>query len=378
MYELRELLLPTLFLFGALQGGILASILAFSSRFNNAANRYLALLVFTISVLNIYGGFQLLRVNEYYPAEGYFPYFLVNLIPICLYFFTLFLTNKKYKFSRTDYLLFIPFVFDLSHQIFCYVQYLQSGVFTETRERRFEIVLNLFELYAAIATLVVIIFSIKRLKEYQHKLETNFSDIDQKSLSWVKGLYLISIPLAIMWIINAISDINPSYYLETVAILIWIGLTVIIYWLSYSMLMRPELHKHIEFAVEDSQQTLRKEVISQKDAEDILRNLSSSIETSKAYLNPDLNLSELAKLVQTSDKKLSTVLNQHLDTNFYEYINKHRIELFKQQIKAGRHKELSMIGMALECGFKSKSSFYRAFKKHIGVTPSQYLRQSQS
>lgn len=101
--------------------------------------------------------------------------------------------------------------------------------------------------------------------------------------------------------------------------------------------------------------------------EDVLRN-------NHIYLNQELSLAELAKQIDTSDKKLSTLLNQNLQTNFYDYINRFRIAAFKKGVSEGKLEHLSIVGLALQCGFKSKSSFYRAFKKETGLSPSQFIQ----
>jgi AraC-like DNA-binding protein len=100
--------------------------------------------------------------------------------------------------------------------------------------------------------------------------------------------------------------------------------------------------------------------------------LNVMLESKQVYLNQELSLTDLAKLVETTDKKLSILLNQNLQTNFYDYINAYRVAAFKKGVSEGKLNQLSVLGLAFQCGFSSKSSFYRAFKKETGKSPSQY------
>ncbi|HMQ48377.1 MAG TPA: AraC family transcriptional regulator [Saprospiraceae bacterium] len=118
--------------------------------------------------------------------------------------------------------------------------------------------------------------------------------------------------------------------------------------------------------------------LEQHEAEALRIKLDAVLLDSQAFLNPKLSLRELADLVETNDKKLSTLLNQNLHTNFYDYINAYRIQRFKERANKGDLKSLSVLGLASACGFTSKSSFYRAFKKKTGMTPSTYLKKSTS
>ena len=91
----------------------------------------------------------------------------------------------------------------------------------------------------------------------------------------------------------------------------------------------------------------------------------------KVYLNPKLTLAELANTLNTSANNLSQVINQYEKVNFFDFVNTFRIEEFKQQAKKNPH--FSILALALEAGFNSKSSFNSLFKKHTGQTPSQFL-----
>jgi AraC-like DNA-binding protein len=94
----------------------------------------------------------------------------------------------------------------------------------------------------------------------------------------------------------------------------------------------------------------------------------------QAFLNPGLSLRGLAEQVEIHPNQLSWLLNQQLKQNFNEFINHHRVEHFKKLARDPANAHISLIGLAYESGFNSKTVFNTCFKKETGMTPSQYLK----
>ncbi len=96
--------------------------------------------------------------------------------------------------------------------------------------------------------------------------------------------------------------------------------------------------------------------------------------TEKPYTNPDLKLDDLAAMIAEPGRELSSVINRHYNTNFCEFINRHRINLAKEMLLAkGR---ASVLDIAYGVGFNSKSAFNRAFKAVTGLTPLKFKNQN--
>lgn len=91
------------------------------------------------------------------------------------------------------------------------------------------------------------------------------------------------------------------------------------------------------------------------------------------YLNPELKLSDIANRLNTSSFVLSYLFNQHMHTSFYDYINQLRVENFKQRVKLGEPKLYTLDTLATRCGYNSRTSFFRNFKKATGMTPSEWI-----
>lgn len=90
------------------------------------------------------------------------------------------------------------------------------------------------------------------------------------------------------------------------------------------------------------------------------------------YKEENISLTTVAQDMQVTDKKLSEFLNRELHTSFYDYINRCKVNAFKERVKKGDAQHLKLIAIAYESGFHSKATFNRIFKRYTGYTPSQY------
>lgn len=103
--------------------------------------------------------------------------------------------------------------------------------------------------------------------------------------------------------------------------------------------------------------------------------LKSLIDSDKIYLDPGLTLKSVADQLSTNTKYLSQVVNHHAGTHFQNFINAYRIEDVKEKLAKEEFRHLTLYGIALQCGFKNKSTFYKVFKEICGITPRDYLKK---
>lgn len=102
--------------------------------------------------------------------------------------------------------------------------------------------------------------------------------------------------------------------------------------------------------------------------------LKALMESEKMFLNPNLTLKSVSDHLSTNTKYLSQVVNHHTNTNFQRFVNSFRIEEVKKKIASEDYRNLTLYGIALQCGFKNKSTFYKVFKEETGITPREYLK----
>jgi len=135
--------------------------------------------------------------------------------------------------------------------------------------------------------------------------------------------------------------------------------------------------KSSKVEAESSMKPVRQlDVFTPQEIEGFKRKLNQVLITKKPYLDESLSLSQLAEKLEITDKKLSELLNQHLNTNFYNFINEYRVAEVKEKLIKKDNEKHTLLSIAYDCGFQSKTSFNRVFKQKTGVSPSKF-RQLQ-
>lgn len=106
----------------------------------------------------------------------------------------------------------------------------------------------------------------------------------------------------------------------------------------------------------------------------IYKNLLYQLEIKKVFLDSELSLKKLSVMIDTNQTYLSNVVNRYFECNLKELINGYRIEYAKEMLCAGCY---TLEEMPAKCGFASKSPFYVAFRKTVGMTPMKYMTRSK-
>ena len=113
---------------------------------------------------------------------------------------------------------------------------------------------------------------------------------------------------------------------------------------------------------------------STESSEVLKRNIEDLLKTEKSYLNPDLTLRILAEKINLSERKLSSFLNHEMQVSFYDFINSYRIIEAQERLLSNEYEKYTIEGIGHSCGFNSRSSFFKIFKKEIGISPSEYKK----
>jgi AraC-like DNA-binding protein len=153
---------------------------------------------------------------------------------------------------------------------------------------------------------------------------------------------------------------------------------VLIYWIGYKVLFLPEIFKlsTVTIVKQDAIEDTRYEtfLIDESSANNLESKIREAMESDRLFLNPELSLSQLAEHIGSSRHHISQVLNVHMATNFYDFINKYRVDEFIRKLDEPGNESYTLLALAHESGFNSKATFNSVFKKNMGMTPSMFFR----
>lgn len=184
-------------------------------------------------------------------------------------------------------------------------------------------------------------------------------------ISWITIIIflIIAIPASLFDVAQA--DENASLLNTPLGIII--GLCI--YGLGYLYLLR---YKKTIDAFMDRMERFK---FSEEELQQKKQLLMRALETQKYYKDPSISVARLAQQLGWPVNDLSFLINEAFHTNFNDWINHYRIQVFKELLEKPENKKYSMVGLSQDVGFSSKASFYRAFKKATGVTPSDFLKE---
>jgi AraC-like DNA-binding protein len=201
--------------------------------------------------------------------------------------------------------------------------------------------------------------------------------IDQHNehISWLRQFLYLFIIFQVWWFIYLVPYVIPKFtdwMLDNVGWYpIYVPLALLIYTLGTKGYIQVRQIRKI------NQRPVPLPYDEQQVAE-IIAKLKSTMEIQKLYLDPALNLSSLSSLTNIPAKQISTVLNQHLQKSFNEFVNEYRVSEVVRRLSNQEAEKWTIAGIAYESGFNSQPTFQRSFKSLTGKTPSQYLASLQS
>lgn len=296
----------------------------------------------------------------------YLPIRYTIVLPIALFYIVEYLLNPTYQLRKQDYWFIAPLLIQIPLNVIFFFVYLIFPNSLEETNIHFWYV-QLREIISIGYSLVVIIFVLRKLRKYQVQLKNNPMSITSVSIKWISNSILSLFALCILWIVG---QLEFFYTGENILSFhpTWILMGVLVFWLGYFIILKRDIFE-VPKLKEPTKTTL-----SDKTEEHFKRVLQL-METKKLYRDPALSMDILAQKSDLSNGYLSQIINQKEGKNFYDFVNAYRVEEVKQHLTDSQFDHYSILGIGLEAGFQSKSTFNAVFKKITGMTPTQYKKK---
>jgi AraC-like DNA-binding protein len=344
------------------------------------------ILICWLVYLGIYTGIYALFSNILFTSYHLLSAGFISLLMLhgpFLYLYISSLIFDRFKISAKHLLHLIPFIL---FNIFLLI----STFFPEFAERiRLDhidishgtpLLFNLFLILTALSGPIYYSQSIRLFRQFDLSIFNNFSTTENANLDWLKKLiYSFGVIWTVLMAIAIIHHVFQMFSWIFCTDGLFLSLSVFIILVGYFGLKQREIFIHYpeqytEYVTEPKIKYAGV-VMDDNVANQYLRTIEHFFDKEKPYLEPDLSLPVLASRLQIPSHHLSRVINEKLGLNFFDFINKYRVEEVKIKMADPAYDYLSLLGIAFECGFNTKSAFNRVFKKITGMTPSEYKKR---
>ncbi|MCB2206217.1 AraC family transcriptional regulator [bacterium] len=377
----------SLFFIAGIGVAVLIEFLLISKKQQTLSDRILTAWMFLIIV-------HLFLFNLYYTGDSYrVPFLLGFELPlpmlhgVFLFYYVSFVTGQLPRNRKLLLLHLLPAAVMYGYLLAVFILPLSSDqkiAVYEARGAGFEL-FNILRLWATtISGVVYVILSAVLLRRHRIAIRDSFSDLDKISLRWLE---ILTYGMGGIWLLLLLFHNEPLTFSGVVTFIFLIGFFGVRQGNIFSpadMKSAPaapteeaegqtaeEVKAGIESEVQPKKYT--KSGLSDEAAEGLHAALIALMEEKNMYQKSDLSINDLASTLEVPPNHLSQVINQREKKNFYDFVNSYRIEAFKRQIAARKNQQFTLLSIAYDCGFSSKSSFNRCFKNETGQTPSQFV-----
>ena len=240
---------------------------------------------------------------------------------------------------------------------------------------------NIYYGLLVLSMFVYWVFSFKLIIKHRKSIPDNFSNYSSKnSLSWLVSVITLFLILFIidffMMFMNRVGIEVGRFSILSLNLTIF-SFIMIFFGINQSVIYNVRITDSDEpenagFALNEQKQS--RAILTGLQIEELTKRIYQYLATNKPYLNPDFSLQMMADDLEISRQKLSEVINQGQKKNFYKFINEYRVNEVREMLNNPKYNNFTVLGIGLECGFNSKTSFNRIFKEETGLTPSEYKK----
>ncbi len=399
-------MLTTLLILGAAQG-IFLGVSLLGRKVNTTANRVLAVVMFVSAVFLLVGVFY---IEDYYlrfPHLIGFGQPLVFLFGPILYLYALLVSTGGQEFKKVWLLHFLPYLLNIVY----FAPFILGSAEAKIEmvqavmrdEEPFDI--RLIENLKYVHGIIYVALTIRLLRLHRSRIKDRFSSIERVNLDWLRYL---TIGIVTVWCVAVLEwfmglflpdplQINPFTPIAVAAFVYAIGYMGLrqpaVFGVSrlstgtsgthqrisgHNSAMRPDQtgpdDREVEIGAGPAGK-YKKSGLSTEKADAILEQLVRFMEEHRPFVRSTLTLQELSDDLEISAHNLSEVINTRLGKNFFDFVNSFRVKEVQARLADPKYQNLTILAIAQDAGFNSKSTFNTIFKKFTDKTPSEYRRQ---
>jgi len=374
-------------LFAVLAQAVFAAGLLWVARDNQVPNRFLALLLLAIALWVLDGFFRVANIYGQNPDWYFLPIYYSFAFGPLLYFYVQSLVNHDFRWRPAHGWHFLPVLVQAAlYWWLCWRPYPFRLWFWDHVHRPYTYRIEFVGTWLSLV--VYLALSLRLLRRYRHWLADNFSETSQLRLYWLRALLLVLALVSAQWLVEVVlREFFDIYYTYDYSTWLLGGVVLLIGFVGLRQAdMRAVRFEPQEPAAEaapvsaasalaaSAQDQVTPEAREPAVVEPAaLARIRKALEEERLYLNPTLTLAELSAHTGLAPRLISYTVNNGFGQPFNDVVNGYRVAAVKQRLaNPADVARLTLLGLAFECGFNSKTTFNRIFKQFTGVAPSDY------
>lgn len=209
------------------------------------------------------------------------------------------------------------------------------------------------------------------------KSERPVNDSDIGRYKWAKRISMANLVVLVTWLVYYVTEwlVYPEWISFQQYYPLWVVEIVLILTIGYKSILQPKIAFRLKEPIPSPAPKYLHSSLGDAELRALGEKLVKWVEEEEAFLNPQLKLADLSQGLGVSPPVLSQVFSQALQVNFYDFTNGYRVEKVKQFLEDANKKNHTILSLAFEAGFNSKTAFNVAFKKFTGTSPSAYRKK---
>jgi AraC-like DNA-binding protein len=362
--------LPLFYLFSSLLGLFIFVILNLKKGVNRVSTFLMSLFVLLNALFILHLSLYLINSQYYFPNTLLFSTVFTFLYGPLIYFYFK-ITAINYKLKWTDTLHLIPALVLLIYiSPFYALSSIEKFVILFDQEDILTYEAN-FIIGAKILSLALYALLTYRIYvDFKQKSKKKFKLLWQRNIIAIYVMYVVSF-IVYTTMTSGFFDIPIFFHLQ---ILIVVGL---VFYVAYITYVQPEVFKgEVKLVDPIDLFKYKSSALTPAYSLELKEDLLELLNAEKIYKESGISLDLLSERLGTSRHNTSQVINEHFSMNFYELMNKFRIDEAVYLIE--NDKQLNIIDIAYKVGFNNKVTFNKSFKKAFSVTPTEYIKSLNS